>query len=179
MTDQTGSSTPSGSNPAAGPSDEALVITRVLDAPRELVWRVWTEPEHVKCWHGPKGCTAPVARSDLRVGGTYLYAMRSPDGQDFWSTGSYREVAPPERIVATDSFSDPEGNVVPASQYGMAGDWPLELLTTVTFEEAGGKTRLTLQHEGLPAGEQREMAGYGWNESLDKLESCLAKAKPS
>ncbi len=155
------------------------MITRVLDAPRELVWRAWTEPERVKCWWGPKDFTAPTARIDLRVGGYYLYAMRSPEGQDFWSTGVYREIVEPERIVATDSFADANGNVVPASQYGMTGDWPLELLVTVAFEEADGKTRLTLRHEGLPAGEQREMAGYGWNESLDKLEGCLAKSKSS
>ncbi len=179
MTDQTGSRSSPGQSPAAGPSDEALVITRVLDAPRERVWRAWTDPEHATCWWGPKDFTAPVTKIDLRVGGRYLYAMRSPEGQDFWSTGTYREIVEPERLVMTDSFSDSNGNPVPASQYGMTGDWPLELLVTLTLEETGGKTRLTLRHEGLPAGEQREMAGYGWNESLDKLEACQAKATPS
>jgi uncharacterized protein YndB with AHSA1/START domain len=179
MTQQIGSMTAAERDPAAAGSEGALVITRVLDAPRDLVWRAWTEPERVKCWWGPKDFSAPVAKVDLRPGGRYLYAMRSPEGRDFWSTGTYREVVEPERIVATDSFSDAEGNVVPASQYGMAGDWPLELVTTFTFEEVGGRTRLTIRHEGLPAGEQREMAGYGWNESLDKLEACLKGARPS
>ncbi len=159
--------------------EETLAITRVFDAPRELVWKAWTDPERVKCWWGPEGFTSPEARTDPRPGGKYVYAMRSPEGQDFWSTGVYRELVEPERIVATDSFSDPQGNVIPASQYGMTGDWPLELTVTVTFEEVDGKTRLDLRHEGFPDRENREMAGAGWNQSFDKLEGCLAKAKQS
>lgn len=158
---------------------EILEITRVFDAPRELVWKAWTDPERIKCWWGPKNFTAPAARTDPRPGGKYLYAMRSPEGQDFWSSGTYRELVEPERIVATDSFSDANGNVVPASQYGMKGDWPLELVASFAFEEQDGKTKLTLRHEGFPDAENRDMAGAGWNESFDKLESCLAKAKQS
>jgi uncharacterized protein YndB with AHSA1/START domain len=103
--------------------------------------------------------------------------MRSPEGQDFWSTGVYREIVEPERIVSTDSFSDAEGNVVPASYYGMSGDWPLELLVTVTFEEHEGKTKMTLRHVGIPEGENRDSAKAGWNESFDKLAEYLEKAK--
>jgi len=125
-----------------------LVITRILNAPRELVWRAWTEPAYVMRWWGPKLFTAPVARIDLRVGGKYLNAMRSPEGQDFWSTGTYREIIPGEKIVSTDNFADEQGNIVPASQYGMSGDWPSELLVTVSFEDYGGKTKLILRHEG-------------------------------
>ncbi len=168
-----------GSRMSMEQAGQTLVITRVFDAPRELVWRAWTDPERVKCWWGPMGYTSPAARIDPRVGGTYLYDMRSPEGQDFWSTGVYREIVEPERIVATDSFSDAEGNVVPASQYGMSGDWPLELSVTVTFEEVDGKTRLTLRHEGFPDGENRDMAGAGWNQSFDKLEDCLKAAGSS
>lgn len=154
-----------------------LVITRVFDAPRELVWKAWTEPEHVMQWWGPKGFTAPVARIDLRVGGEYLSCMRSPEGKEYWSTGVFREVVPLERLVMTDSFADPEGNVVPASHYGMTDDIPLEMLITVTFEEDDGKTKLTLRHAGLPAGETRDGAGAGWNESLDKLAETLQELK--
>jgi uncharacterized protein YndB with AHSA1/START domain len=150
-----------------------LVITRILNAPRELVWRAWTEPAYVMRWWGPKLFTAPVARIDLRVGGKYLNAMRSPEGQDFWSTGTYREIIPGEKIVSTDNFADEQGNIVPASQYGMSGDWPSELLVTVSFEDYGGKTKLILRHEGIPAGEMREMTKAGWNESFDKLETLL------
>ncbi len=123
--------------------EQELVITRIFDAPRELVWKAWTDPERVKRWWGPKGFTTPVSEIDFRVGGAYLYCMRSPEGQDYWSTGVYREIVEPEQIVYTDSFSDAEGNLVPASYYGMSGDWPLELLVTVTFEEHEGKTKLT------------------------------------
>ncbi|PKN31836.1 MAG: ATPase, partial [Deltaproteobacteria bacterium HGW-Deltaproteobacteria-20] len=127
-----------------------LFIQRIFAASRDRVWKAWTDPELIAQWWGPKGFTAPVIRVDLREGGRYLYAMRSPDGQDFWSTGEYREIAPAERLVVTDSFADAEGNVVPASAYGMTGDWPRELLVTVTFEEHGGGTKVTLREAGIP-----------------------------
>ncbi len=157
-------------------AERELVITRVFDAPRDLVWKAWTDPERVMRWWGPKNFTAPVSKINLRVGGTYLNCMRSPEGKDFWSTGVYREIVPLKRLVCTDSFADEKGNVVPASHYGMEGYWPLELLITVTFEETGGKTTMTLRHEGMPAGQSRELAEAGWNESFDKLAEYLAKA---
>jgi len=159
--------------------EKEFVITRTFDAPRELMWKAWTDPESVKRWWGPKDFTSPVSKIDFRVGGSYLNCMRSPEGQDYWSTGVYREIVEPEKIVYTDSFSDAEGNLVSASYYGMSGDWPLELLVTVTFEEHGGKTRLTLRHIGIPAGENRDMAKAGWDESFDKLAEYLEKEKSS
>ncbi|RXA20855.1 SRPBCC domain-containing protein [Methanosarcina sp. MSH10X1] len=152
---------------------QELVITRIFDAPRERLWEEWTDPERMKKWLGPKGFTTPVCQIDLRVGGRYLYSMRSPEGKDFWSTGTYREILMPERLVMTDSFADAEGNVVPATDYGMSPDFPLELLVTVTFEEYDSSTKLTLKHSGMPEGEMREQAEAGWNESLDKLAESL------
>lgn len=149
-----------------------LVIERIFNAPRELVWRAWTEPEHLMRWHGPKGYTAPISKIDFRVGGTYHSCMRSPEGQDYWSTGTYQEIVPLERIVCSDSFADPEGNVVPASYYGM-GEFPLALTVTVTFEDLGGKTKMTLYHAGFPAGDVSMYATAGWNESFDKLADTL------
>jgi uncharacterized protein YndB with AHSA1/START domain len=147
-----------------------LVIERVLDAPREQVWDAWTNPEQIKKWWGPKDFTAPSIRSDFREGGTYLWAMQSPDGEVYWSTGTFHEIVPHERLVVTDSFADEQGNVVPASHYGMPGDFPLETEVTVTFEDVDdGKTKLTLRHAGMPAGEHGDMAEAGWNQSLDKL----------
>jgi uncharacterized protein YndB with AHSA1/START domain len=128
-------------------------------------------------WWGPRGFTSPVARIDLRVGGKYLLAMRSPEGKDFWSTGTYKEIVPMERIVATDSFSDEKGNIVPASYYGMMGEFPLELKVTTTFTEEKGSTKLVLRHEGMPPGEHTEMAKAGWNESFDKLAIVLEEEK--
>jgi uncharacterized protein YndB with AHSA1/START domain len=163
-------------HPTDAPTERDLVITRVFDAPRDLVWKAWTEPEHMKRWWGPQHFTAPVCKIDLRVGGTYLYCMRSPEGQDYWGTGVYREVVPLERIVYTDSFADEQGNRVPASHYGMGGDWPSELLVTVTFEEHEGKTKFTLRHVGIPSGEMSDLTKSGWNESFDKLAEALTKA---
>ncbi len=99
--------------------------------------------------------------------------MRSPDGKDYWSTGIYREIVPLKRIVCADSFADEKGNVVPATHYGMPSDIPLEMLVTVTFEGLAGKTRMTLKHVGIPAGEESKMAEQGWNTSFDKLAEAL------
>jgi uncharacterized protein YndB with AHSA1/START domain len=154
-----------------------LIVTRLFDAPRELVWKAWTEPERTMRWWGPKGFTSPVSRIDLRVGGEYLNCMRSSDGKDFWSKGVYREIVVPERLVMTDSFADENGNTVPASYYGMSKDFPLEMLIRVMFEEHDGKTKLTLRHIGMPSGSDSEGAKQGWNESFDKLAEYLEAEK--
>jgi len=158
-------------------TEKDIVITRVFDAPQELVWKAWTDPKHFMRWWGPKGFSAPYSTMDLRVGGKYLNCMRGagPDGavRDYWTTGVYREIVPMKRIVCTDSFADEKGNVVPASEYGMPGDWPLELIVTVAFEEHGGRTEMTLRHEGIPEGHMKEECEAGWNESFDKLAESL------
>jgi len=158
---------------ATNATTQALVIERVLDAPRDLVWKAWSEPERFMRWWGPKGYTSPACKNDFRVGGTWLACMRSPEGQDIWATGVYREIVELQRIVCTDNFADENGNVVPPSHYGIPGDFPDEMLIAVTFEEKDGKTRMTLRHAGLPAGDMREAAGEGWNESFDKLAVSL------
>lgn len=160
------------SSPADLPGGEELVIERTFDAPREQVWKAWTDPERFMLWWGPKGFTSPACKIDLHVGGRYLACMRSPEGRDYWSTGVYREIVPYTKIVYTDSFANAKGNVVPASHYGMQGDWPLELLVTVTFEENGGKTIMTMRHEGIPS-EMMNDCNTGWNESFDKLAGTL------
>lgn len=152
---------------------QELRVVRTFDAPREKVWRAYTEPSLVRRWWGPKGFTAPIVESELRPGGRYLYCMRSPDGKDYWSAGWFKEFSPPERIVAIDSFADREGNIVPASYYGLSGDWPLEAEMVITFEEEGGKTRMTMRQPDVPAGPDRNNAIQGWNESMDKLEEML------
>lgn len=157
---------------------QPLVIERTFDAPRELVFKAWADPDQIKRWWGPAGFSAPHVETDFRVGGKWFYAMQSPDfneGKPIWATGVYREIVANERLVMTDCFADEKGNVVPASAYGMDGDFPLEMLITVTFADAGnGKTKMTLKHEGLPAGEHMSGANEGWNSSLDKLAEALA-----
>jgi len=161
------------SNVAKKTKEPEFVITRIFDAPRELVWKAWTDPERVKRWWGPKNFTSPFSKIDFRVGGAYLFCMRSPEGQDFWSTGVYREIVEPERIVCTDSFADEKGNVVPATYYGMSADFPLELQVILTFEEHDGRTKMTLRHVGIPVGEMSDLTQAGWNESFDKLAESL------
>jgi uncharacterized protein YndB with AHSA1/START domain len=161
------------SNTTQAPAN-AIVIERTFEAPRTLVWRAWTEPEPLMRWWGPEHFTSPFCRMDLQVGGTYLFCMRDPEGNDYWSTGEYLEIVEPERLVFTDSFADAQGNLIPASQYGMAGDWPDALLVTVTLEDLEGRTRMTLRQEGLPEGEAREMTAAGWSGSFDKLAASLA-----
>jgi uncharacterized protein YndB with AHSA1/START domain len=150
-----------------------LVITRIFDAPRELLWKAWTDPDMVTKWWGPKDFTAPVCKLDLRVGGKYHCCMRAPDGKDYWSTGVYLEIIENERLICTDSFADENGNIVPASHYGMTGDFPLVLEVTITFEDIDGKTKMTLKHKGMPADEHGNMASQGWKQSFDKLAESL------
>lgn len=159
-----------------GPPDLDFVLARVFDAPRELVFRAWTEPERLKRWWGPEGYTMPVCEIDPRPGGVFFHCMRSPEGREYWGRGVFREVVVPERLVLTDSFADAEGNVVPATRYGLSPNWPLETLMTVTFEERAGETEVTVRHAGIPPGADHELAGRGWTESLGRLAENLAKA---
>jgi uncharacterized protein YndB with AHSA1/START domain len=152
---------------------QELVLTRVFNAPPERVWQAWTDPQHFKAWWGPKDYTCPFCEMDLRVGGKYLSCMRSPEGNDYWSTGVYREIIPMKRLVFTDCFSDEKGNVVPATYYGLSADFPLEMLVIVTLEDLGDKTKLTLRHIDLPTGPDSEGAQLGWSQSLDKLAESL------
>jgi len=158
-------------------NEDALIIERIFNAPREKVWQAWTDPELMKKWWGPKGFTAPHAEIDFKVGGKYLFAMRGKAGpdqpvRDFWSTGAYKEIIPREKIVMSDSFADEKGNVVPATYYGMSPDFPLEMKVKVIFEDASGKTKMKLKHKGMPASDQ-EGARMGWSQSFDKLEKLL------
>ena len=144
------------------------IITRVFDLPCKSVWKAWTDPDYFMRWWGPKDFTSPFCKLDLRVDGKYLCCMRSKKGQDFWSTGTYNEIVPLKRIVYTDGFADEKGNAVPASHYEMPGDdWPMELTVTITFEDLGNNTRMTLKHIGLPAGQIKELCSTGWNDSFD------------
>jgi uncharacterized protein YndB with AHSA1/START domain len=149
-----------------------IVINRVFNLPVSVVWLAWTDAEYFKKWWGPRGFTCPSSKMEARVGGKYLNCMRGPDGKEYWSTGVVKELIPERKLVVTDSFSDDKGNIKPASEYGMPGDWPKELLITVYLEEADGATKMKLKHQGVP-NEIREDCIKGWNESFDKLEENI------
>jgi uncharacterized protein YndB with AHSA1/START domain len=151
-----------------------VVFERIIDAPREKVWRAWTDPEWLMRWWGPANYTSPLARMDVQPGGHYLWAMRGPDGKDNYSTGVFREVVPPERLVYTDSFGDEHGNVVSPTVYGLGDDFPEEMLVTVTLHDLGdGRTLMRTVTANMPTGDIAEMATLGWNQSLDKLAAFL------
>jgi uncharacterized protein YndB with AHSA1/START domain len=163
---------------AAAADERELVLTRVFDAPRDLVFRAWTEPELMKQWWGPKGFTLPYCTIDLRPGGKIRFCMRSPEGADLWCGGVYQEIVRPERIVVTDYFTNEQGEIVPASHYGMAG-WPEITTITVTFVEKDGKTTMTMRHSAtvpLPK-EHREGAQQGWGQSFDRLAELVEGAR--
>jgi len=158
-------------------AEEGVVIERVFDAPPELVWRAWTEPEHFMRWYGPAGMTSHVCQIDLQVGGRRLIGMQSPDGQEYHTTGVYREILPLERFVVTESPSDADGNPLLPSRYGMPEGVSMETIVTVTLEDLdGGRTKMTLHQAGFPSEDWAAGAGRGWNQAFDKLVAVLADA---
>jgi uncharacterized protein YndB with AHSA1/START domain len=154
---------------------ERMKITRVFDAPRELVWKAWTEPEYVMQWWGPKGFTAPVCRMDLRVGGKSVYCMKAPDGQEFWTAVEYHEIVPQEKIVSSMYFADSEGKKVDPEQLGIEHDSIEGAFDVTLFEDLGnGQTRLT--YIGNEPMESAKDSGQleGWNQILDKVAEVVA-----
>jgi uncharacterized protein YndB with AHSA1/START domain len=151
------------SNVAAESAERELVITRIFDAHRSLVFKAWTEPEHLVHWWGPRGFTSTIIANDVRPGGTYRVHMRGPEGDDHWSQGVYREVVEPERLVLAGAWTDANGK--PTSP---------ETLLTVTFEEHEGKTKLTLHQAVFESVTARDAHRGGWTSSLDCLAEYLA-----
>ncbi len=154
-------------------------ITRVVDAPRALVWKAFTEAERLARWWGPKGFTMGICKLDLRPGGVFHYRMRSPDGRDMWGKFVYREIAAPERLVFVNSFSDENEGV---TRHPMSPSWPLQVLTTVTFSERDGKTTLALRGgpvDATPTERNTFEAGFesmqrGFTGTLDQLVDYLS-----
>lgn len=138
-------------------ADRELVVSRLIDAPRALVFKAWTQPEHVARWWGPQGFTTIFCDMDIRVGGKYRCCMRSPQGTEHCRVGVYREIVEPERIVFTFAWEDAAGN--PGH----------ELLTTVTFEELGTKTLLTLRQGTFQTTGQRDSHVGGWTSCLERF----------
>ena len=148
---------------------DAVVIERQFDAPVDVVWRMWTDPEHFKAWYGPAGVMIPVAKMDVRVGGARLVCMemQSPGGpMQMWFTGEFREVAENERLVYTESMCDADGHVLSPSDIGMPEGHPTTTEVRVELAEVGGRTRMVLTHVGVAAGSP---GAAGWLMAFDKL----------
>jgi uncharacterized protein YndB with AHSA1/START domain len=140
-------------------SDRELIVTRIFDAPRALVFEAWTTPEHLVHWWGPKGYTLPFCEVDFRPGGAYRFCMRSAEGNDLWVRGVYREIVVPERIVWTSLREEEPGS---------------DKLMTIVFEDEGKKTRVTVRQAPFKSVADRDDAVRGWTTSLERLAEHLA-----
>jgi uncharacterized protein YndB with AHSA1/START domain len=168
---------------STGSQSADFVTSRLFDAPRELVWKCFTEPERMREWFGPKGSTVIASNMDLRVGGTYHGAMRDAAGRVMWAKFVYREITPPQRLVWEHSFSDEAGGL---TRHPLSPTWPLKLLTTVTFKvQPGGKTKLTLRWAPLDTTPEEQKTfdaahdgvTQGWDGTFERLSAFLADAQ--
>jgi uncharacterized protein YndB with AHSA1/START domain len=159
-----------------------FVITRTFDAPRELVWKAWTEADRLKQWFGPKGFTMPTCNMDFRPGGTFFYSLRSPDGTEMWGKWIFREIVKPEKIVLVQHFSDQSGGI---TRHPFAPDWPRQTLSTTTLTEAGGRTTLKIDWSAYQATETEQKIfdsshdgmNQGWSGTFEQLSAYLAQVQ--
>lgn len=167
-------------NMSAKLEDNQLVITRSFNAPRDRVFKAWSEAEHLKNWWGPIGFKLNVAAFDFRPGGSFHYNMKSSDGHEMWGKFVYHEIESPEKIVFVNSFSDPEGNIVRAP---FSDTFPVEIRNQVTFTEVEGKTTMTLRGGPVNVPEDElnffkgmfESMKQGFGGTFDQLAEYLAK----
>ena len=155
---------------------EELIIERVFDAPRERVFDVFTKPEHLQKWWGPRMVGIGVAEFEARPGGKIFVAEHSLDGRVNYIAGTVREIERPSRVVFAIHFADADGKrVAPPAGAGLPDDWTDEIVSDVTFSPEGRRTRVTIRtpRSGITA-RWAELARLGWGESLDKLDHAIA-----
>jgi uncharacterized glyoxalase superfamily protein PhnB/uncharacterized protein YndB with AHSA1/START domain len=163
------------------PPSKPFILSRTFDAPRDKVWKAWTERDRLMQWFTPKGFKMTTAKLDLRPGGMFHYCMRSSEGKEMWGKFVYREIAAPDRIVVVNSFSDEAGGI---TRHPMSPTWPREMLSTFALTGQGGKTTVTIEWIPLnPTEEERktfdgahEGMKQGWTGTFDQLAAYLAKA---
>jgi uncharacterized protein YndB with AHSA1/START domain len=154
---------------------DAVVIERVFEAPIDLIWGMWTNPEHFKAWYGPTGFSVPVAEMELQVGEKRLVCMASPDGtMRMWTVGEFTEIIPTTRLVYTESPADENGNPVSPAAMGMPEGYPATTTVSVVLEDLGGRTKMVMTHAGMPA---ESGAGGGWAQAFDKLAAYVKTAQ--
>ena len=153
---------------------QAVEIERTFDAPVEVVWRMWTDPDAFAQWYGPAGASIPVSKMDLRVGGARLVCMEmpTPDGpMRMWFAGEFLEIDPPNRLVYTESMADADGRILSAAEVGMPEGHPTTTEIHVDLIASGTRTTMRLRHVGVPADSP---GAQGWHMALDSLEERLA-----
>jgi uncharacterized protein YndB with AHSA1/START domain len=161
-------------NPSKPTSDGELLITHTFNAPRDVVWRAWSDLDYLKRWHAPAGCVIDFVRFDFREGGGFHSCIKNPAFGDCWCVGVYREIRKPERIVYTMAVADQSGNLVTPATAGHDPEWPAETTVTLTFEERDGKTRLTLHQTVSESLAKRTGAHPSWLGMLGRLDKELA-----
>jgi uncharacterized protein YndB with AHSA1/START domain len=149
-------------------------IVRTINAPREKVFAAWTSLESLEHWFAPHGCTITFRRYRAAPGGEYLSCIRSTEGHECWCTGSYEVFSPPEKLVMTMSNCDRDGNLVAPAVLGMDPDWPGTTCVTVTFEDLGQATRITLHQTVDEALAKKTGAHPSWLQMFDRLAECVA-----
>ncbi len=159
-----------------GNETERMVVTRVFDAPRELVWKAYTDPKYVMQWWGPKGFTCPACEMDFRVGGKSLLCMKTPDGYEGWNAVEYHEIVLHEKIVSSMYFSDSKGNKIEPEELGIKDEAIDGAYDVTLFEDLGnGQTKLTLIGNE-PMESAKESGQFeGWVETLDKIAAVVAE----
>ena len=156
-----------------------LIVTRIFNAPIELVWKAWTDPEYVMRWWGPDHFTSPSAKMDFREGGRSLVCMRAPEdfgGQDMYSTWVYQKIVHLELIEFIQNLADKDGNQIDPAEIGMPPEFPRDIRTVVTFKDLGNdKTEITVTEYNMPTAdtEMGKNAELGLNQSLDKMAVSL------
>lgn len=153
-----------------------LVISKVIDAPIEVVWNAWKDPSLVKQWWGPDGFTCPLAEIDFRMGGTSLVCMSSPEFGDQYSTWNYTKIVPLQQIEYIHNLADAEGNKIDPRSIGMPDDFPEDMLNLVVLRDLGdGRTELTITEYGWTIGRMMELSRMGIEQGLAKMAKAISR----
>ncbi|MEO6869347.1 MAG: SRPBCC domain-containing protein [Ginsengibacter sp.] len=158
--------------------DKELLITQLFDAPIATVFEAWTDPEKLKHWYAPDGCSIEYKSIEVKEGGRFHYYIDHPLHGRAWVIGTYLEILPPEKLVFTIQLSNERGEVINGMADGKSAGWPGEVLTTVTFEYIGNQTKATI-HEAVSEAEAKKTGAYkGWIEMFNKLNRLLTGRLP-
>lgn len=163
-------------------SEPGFVISRLIDAPCEVVWEAITDSRQVVKWWGPNGFISTIHEMDVRVDGVWKHTMRGPDGTEYLNKSIFKQIVKPEKIVFVNSFSDEKGGL---TRHPFSPTWPIEMLTTIRFSEDHGKTTVDIQWLPIEANEEerktfdegRDSMKQGWTGTLDQLTDYLAALK--